>query len=288
MVENNFSIIIPAYNESALINETLAYLFSDNRLTNIEIIVVCNGCIDDTVEKVQLFISDNSLLLSTNGISMFVFETNKASKTNALNIGVKKSNSDINVFLDADILINGCDIQQLVTELNVRKLKAISPTIIFDFSQSSFLVRQYYKVVSQSYYNLDYRLSNVIALSAAGIEKIGILPEVIADDDFIRKQFTKTEHAVSKHCSYRFLCAKTFGSLFQVLTRVERGNMQLVNYSPKLQNNQTPRGFHFLPIHLFPFFVAIKLLVIIRANIQFLLGNISQWERDESNRKSHK
>lgn len=285
MVDHNFSIIIPAYNESALIAGTLAYLIGDRYLKNIEIIVVCNGCIDQTAEKVRLFNVEYSSLLLANNISIVTYETDKASKTNALNIGVRQSRYDINLFLDADILINGQDLQKLVSDLNDKKLKAMSPSIVFDFTHSSFLVRQYYKVASQSYYNIDYRLSNVIALSASAIDKVGSLPEVIADDDYIRRLFSPHEIAVSKKCVYQFICAKTFVSLLQVLTRVERGNIQLASKHVEFEQTKRPMGYYNLPKVAFLFFVIIRLFVKVRAKIQILLGNTEQWERDESNRK---
>ena len=286
MNKNNVSIIIPAYNEAALISETLTFLLADQCLTHVEIVIVCNGCVDQTADKVRLFIAEYADFLNTKAISVVIIETEKASKTNAINIGIKQSSFAFYVLLDADILINGSDILTLVEELTDRKLKAISPSIVFDFSQSSFWVRQYYQVASQSYYNVDYRLSNVIALSASGVEKIGVLPELIADDDYIRKQFLPAEIAVSKQCEYRFVCAKTFSSLFQVLTRVERGNMQLASYPHQVKQLERPQGFYRLPKKSFPFFFIIKLLVVIRAKLQLKLGKITQWERDESNRKT--
>lgn len=285
MVENNFSIIIPAYNESTLINGTLAFLLDDNCLTHIEVVVVCNGCIDNTAAKVQTFTAEYSSMLAAKSVSIVILETITASKTNALNIGVEYSKYSVNVLLDADILIDGQDIQQLVFDLNTRKLKAISPKIIFEYSKSTFLVRQYYQVASQSYYNIDYRLSNVIALSASGVKQMGVLPEIIADDDYIRQRFLDQEHAVSQNCSYRFICAKTFSSLIAVLTRVERGNIQLVSSCLELEQSRMRSGYYNLSKRAFPFFVMIKLLIKIRAIIQIALGNTNQWERDESNRK---
>jgi len=278
-----FSIIIPAYNEEALVLKTLAGLFDDNNLMNVELLIVCNGCNDQTHLKVVSFIKKNSLLLKQKNIDFLVLETSKASKTNALNMGINNSLSSIKILMDADIQICGKDLNILVDELKSKNLKAISPQVKFSFENSNFLVRQYYQVASISFYNKNNRLSNVIALSADGIKKIAPLPDVIADDEYIRRQFSPNEVSVSQRCSLIFTCTKNLVNLLQILTRVERGNVQLNSrYNTPLTNSK--KGYDEPPILCFPTFLLIKLCIKIRARFQFYQGRIDQWERDESNR----
>jgi len=286
MEHYKFSIIIPAYNEETLITKTLITLLQDNNLHNIELLVICNGCSDQTFSKTQSFINENSLSLKNKKIDFLLFETSKASKTNALNIGINNSHGLIKVFIDADIQICGKDVNLLISELQNKKLKAISPRVNFSFDNSSFWVRQYYRVASLSFYNANTRLSNVIALSEAGIKQITPLPNVIADDEYIRRQFTENERAVSQHCSLIFLCAKKLKDLIQVLTRVERGNVQLNRHYNNGHSEKAKQGYYKLPILHFPTFILIKFIVKIRARIQFAQGRMNQWERDESNRNN--
>jgi glycosyltransferase involved in cell wall biosynthesis len=280
-----FSIIIPAYNEEVLISKTLARLFEDNSLNNIELLVICNACEDKTHFEVISFIKENALLLKKNKIDLSVLETVKASKTNALNMGINNSQGFVKVLMDADIQICGKDINILVDELYIKKLKAVSPQIEFSFDNSNFLVRQYYRVASLSFYNIHSRLSNVIALSEDGIKRVSPLPEVIADDEYIRRQFTPNEVAVSQHCSLIFICAKNLTNLLQVLTRVERGNIQLKRRYSALTTN-SKNGYNQPPVLCLPTFFLIKLFAKIKARLQFFQGKINQWERDESNRIS--
>lgn len=279
-----FSIIIPAYNEEALISKTLAGLLEDNNLSNIELLIICNACKDKTHFKTLSFIKENSLLLKQKNIDFLVLETSKASKTNALNIGINNSQGPIKILMDADIQICGKYINILVDELQNKKLKAVSPQIKFSFDNSKFLVRQYYRVASLSFYNNNNRLSNVIALSENGINQISPLPEIIADDEYIRRQFNPNEVAVSQHCSLIFTCAKNLANLLQVLTRVERGNIQLNSRYNNIHITNAKKGYNKPPIFCFPTFIIIKLLVKVRARLQFFQGKINQWERDESNR----
>jgi glycosyltransferase involved in cell wall biosynthesis len=284
MEQSKFSIIIPAYNEETLIVKTLTLLLEDNHLNAIELVVICNACKDNTYAETRSFIEKNSVLLQQRNIDLFVLEVDKASKTNALNIGVNKSQNSIKVLMDADIQISGKDLNTLVAELQDNQLKAISPKINFSFEKSNFFVRQYYRVASLSFYNTNKRLSNVIALSESGVKQIFPLPEIIADDEYIRRQFLPAEVAVSKQCTLVFTCAKNLKNLLQVLTRVERGNVQLNSMQISAPIAKIPKGYNKPPALCFPTFFFIKLFVKIRAKLQFMQGKTKQWERDESNR----
>jgi len=286
MEQYKFSIIIPAYNEEVLIVKTLTGLLEDNNLNTIELVVVCNACQDNTHFQTMSFIKENNLLLQQRNIDFLVLEADKASKTNALNLGINNSQGSIKVLMDADIQISGKDLNTLVAELQDNQLKAISPKIKFSFDKSNFLVKQYYRVASLSFYNTNKRLSNVIALSESGIKQISPLPEIIADDEYIRRQFLPAEVAVSQRCTLVFTCAKNLSNLLQVLTRVERGNVQLNNLEITIPPTNAQKGYKKPPFLCFPTFILIKLFVKIRAKIQFMQGKINQWERDESNRVS--
>lgn len=281
-----FSIIIPAYNEEALIVKTLTQLLDDKKVNAIEIVVICNACKDNTYAETLSFIETNSLILQQRNIHFLVFETDKASKTNALNIGINNSQGSLKVLMDADIQISGKDLNTLVAELKDKQLKAISPKITFAFDKSNFFVRQYYRVASLSFYNTNKRLSNVIALSESGIKQIFPLPEVIADDEYIRRQFLPAEVAVSQQCALVFTCAKNLTNLLQVLTRVERGNVQLKSMQVNAPTTKIPKKYNNPPALCYPTFFFIKLFVKIRAKLQFMQGKTKQWERDESNRVS--
>jgi glycosyltransferase involved in cell wall biosynthesis len=284
MNDYKFSVIIPAYNEEKLISQTLNYLLADDYLSNIEILVVCNGCYDKTYENVNRYIEENQSSLNEKSITLLVTLIEEASKTNAINIGVIQTVAEIKILLDADIEMTGQGIETLVDELIERKLKGLTPKVTFSYQYSSFFVRQYYNIASQSFYNTKYRLSNVIALSPEGVSTLGTLPKIIADDEYIRRLFSDSEVSISDNCAYTFICSKTLGSLLQVLTRVERGNIQLTQFSHKFKVTCKVKGYRSFSILSFPFFMIIKFLIKIRAKFQLARGNIFQWERDESNR----
>ena len=52
--------MIPAYNEGEVIERCLKALLADAREGEFEIVVVCNGCKDDTAARAQIDIGSNA------------------------------------------------------------------------------------------------------------------------------------------------------------------------------------------------------------------------------------
>ncbi len=279
----NISLIIPAYNEANLLTRTIDYVLGDNELQNCEIIVVCNGCKDNSIEVLTRYQKDNQNVLNSKSIVLKVIDEQKPSKTHALNIGMKDAAAENVVLLDADILVSGACIQELVKVLKEKALLALSPAIEFDTGDSSSAVKRYFNVSENSKYNKELRLSNVIALSAIGRQAVGDFPEVIADDEYLRRQLKFNEYAVLRTHSYAFKTPKDMFNLISVLSRVERGNMQLnkIGVHAKENTTGTQESTSFLDRSIF---VVVKLIAKTLAWLQYHFGNNSKWQRDESTR----
>ncbi|MBS3175595.1 glycosyltransferase [Candidatus Woesearchaeota archaeon] len=87
------SIIIPAHNEENYIEDTIKAIKNQD-FKEYEIIVVCDGCTDNTLEKVKQLADKIIVLRSRKGPAV------------AKNEGAKRANKDILVFLDADTKIS--------------------------------------------------------------------------------------------------------------------------------------------------------------------------------------
>lgn len=85
------SVIIPAFNEEKYIAETISSV--RKQLVPHEVIVVCNGCTDNT-EKVTKKLADKVIVLKSRGVSR------------ARNAGAKEAKYDMLVFLDADTVLS--------------------------------------------------------------------------------------------------------------------------------------------------------------------------------------
>ena len=278
------SIIIPAYNEAQLITKTLSYLLHDKVLQNTHIFVMCNGCIDNTFVVVERFIVEYADTLKQQHIYLNVLATDKASKISAINLGLTQVIEFPVVLLDADILVSGQNITRLVEQLQTENLHCAAPKLHFNYEKSSWWVKAYYRVAKRSRYNEKHRLSNVIALSQGAVQKLIPLPEVIADDEYIRRQFNHQEYTIMSNISFEFICPKNLKNLLAVLTRVERGNFQLAKLGFLDKSAAEISGFNQVNTWLVPIFIGCKLYAKFIARIQYHLGYVFQWERDESNR----
>ena len=99
---SKISIVIPVYNESPRILNTLQYILAHSSVYNIiEMIVVDGGSTDDTAEKVQQWITlnkgENDLDITT--VKLLPSEKGRAKQ---MNLGAQAALGDILYFLHAD------------------------------------------------------------------------------------------------------------------------------------------------------------------------------------------
>src|SRR5258708_29449590 len=88
------SVIIPAHNESSVIARTLEAMTVGADLREIDVIVVCNGCSDDTAAVARRFAP-----------RIRVIETAVASKSNAMNLGDQAAYGFPRIYVDADVVL---------------------------------------------------------------------------------------------------------------------------------------------------------------------------------------
>jgi len=97
---NNVSIIIPTYNRAEEIIKCLDSLVSQT-YTNIEIIVVDDGSVDNTEEAIKAYCIDKSL---SEKRLVYYRQSNQGAPT-ARNFGLQKATGDFIVFFDSDDLM---------------------------------------------------------------------------------------------------------------------------------------------------------------------------------------
>lgn len=98
------SVIIPAYNEEDYIEATLKSL-KNQTYSEIEIIVVCNGCIDKTASISKKY-TKKIINLKRKNVSL------------ARNTGAKSAKGKYLVFLDADTVLSNNVIEVITLKLN--------------------------------------------------------------------------------------------------------------------------------------------------------------------------
>src|SRR6266699_3852507 len=89
------SVIVPAHNEHSVISRTLKTMTARAIPGELEVIVVCNGCTDDTAAVAGNF-----------GPPVRVIETGLAGKTLALNLGDKAATFFPRIYAFVDVHSN--------------------------------------------------------------------------------------------------------------------------------------------------------------------------------------
>jgi glycosyltransferase involved in cell wall biosynthesis len=102
MVVPKISVIIPAHNEESYIKKTLHSL-KQQTYQNFEVIVVTNGCTDQTEQVMQKRVNDK----------IKHYNLNVANVSRARNFGAGKANGDLLVFLDADTTLEEDALQKI-------------------------------------------------------------------------------------------------------------------------------------------------------------------------------
>src|SRR5579872_5966672 len=89
------SIVIPAYNEERVIARLLRSVTSGAEPGELDVVVVCNGCTDDTAK----------LAAGVRPDVVRVIETGVGNKTYALNLGDKAASGFPRIYVDADVVV---------------------------------------------------------------------------------------------------------------------------------------------------------------------------------------
>jgi hypothetical protein len=134
----------------------------------------------------------------------------------------------------------------------------------------------------------------VYALNAAGRARIGELPELIADDGFVRASFAPGERVKVEETVARVRSPRTLHDLLKIKTRSRLGGYQLQAMFPKGLPGQNERRQHrgaWLGIlrspslwACVPAYLYVNLVSRLRAKQRLKSLDAYTWERDESSR----
>lgn len=277
------SIVIPAHNEGSVIARTLTAITAKAQPGEFDVIVVCNGCTDDTADVARSF-----------GSPVRVIETRIANKAHALNLADEMACSFPRVYSDADVIITADAIRSLAQRLNAGDVLAVAPKASIDLSRCSWPVRAFYEIRSLlPSANEGIGGSGVYALSEAGRRRFDKFPKITADDGYVRIHFHAEERVTLDFVSSTVFPARTLRALIAVKARAHYGSFELRDLYPHLWNN---RGLSnngslvrlFRCIRLWPK-IAIYCFVTIVARHQAnnrLRRRVRSlaWERDETSR----
>jgi glycosyltransferase involved in cell wall biosynthesis len=218
MTPPRLSIVIPAHDEGALIARTLRHALGGAAPGEFEVIVVANGCTDDTADHA-----------ARAGGGIRVAEIPEASKIAALNAGDTLATALPRIYLDADVTVDAHALRALARVLDdAGSPRVAAPTLVVDSSRSSFAVRQYQRIWAESDYRRSGHVgSGIYAVNEAGRARWGAFPDVIADDRFVQQRFLPEERITLGDHTFTIHAPKDMKTHIHRATRIEVGNQSL-------------------------------------------------------------
>jgi glycosyltransferase involved in cell wall biosynthesis len=215
------SVIVPAHDESARIRRCLDALFAGIAPGELDVIVVCNGCRDDTAQ-----------LARVSGHPIRVIELDTASKPAALRAGDAAALALPRIYLDADVVLQGSAARTVLERLRAGAVAA-RPPIRYDSSGSSAPVRSYYRARSRVPALLGSLWgAGVYGLSGAGRSRFNAFPDVVADDLWVDRHFAPDEIEIVPCAPVVVTVPRSTRDLVRVLRRAYRGKAETADVDP--------------------------------------------------------
>ncbi len=238
-VQKRLSIVLPASNEEALIPTCLrAILASDwPGSQGVEVILVANGCRDDTAGAARRFSDD----FNARGWVLKVVERAEGGKLAALNAGDAEAGAGSRIYLDADVTVSPPLLAQLAEALDVDAPRYASGTLAI--TAKGAVSRAYARIWRQvPFMRAGVPGCGLFAVNAAGRARWDAFPDIISDDTFVRLSFAPSER-FSVTGAYDWPIAEGFGTLVKVRRRQDAGVAEIEQRYPALLANDDKAPF---------------------------------------------
>jgi glycosyltransferase involved in cell wall biosynthesis len=278
------SIVIPANNEARVIERGLSAILDGSIPGELEIVVVCNGCSDDTADRARRF-----------GSRVKVLETPTPSKVHALNLGDQHATAFPRFYVDADIQISAGAIRDVAALLRAGSpILVAAPRAVVAYEDRPFLVRAFYRIWTRlPYFSENMIGSGVYAFSREGRARFDQFPEITADDEFARLTVSPQERSASSATTFTIHPPRTIHGLLEIMTRARSGMYEFRDKFPQLTaNNNTNPGRSLRVIATSPsmwldapIYLGVMSLAKLRAHQRQHQGRTRAWERDDSSRQ---
>ncbi|MCX5129592.1 glycosyltransferase family 2 protein [Streptomyces sp. NBC_00347] len=215
------SIVIPAHNEGRVIGRLLDALLDGTPASGPDIVVVCNGCTDDT-----------AAVAAARGPRVRVVEIPTPSKHRALRVGDEHARGFPRLYVDADVVVGAADVRALADALATGPgLLAAAPGRDIPLTGCAWPVRAYYRVwqllpaVREGLFG-----RGVIAVTEPGHARLAALPPLMADDLAASLAFAPGERRVVEAARVVVLPPRTWGDLIKRRVRAATSSAELERF----------------------------------------------------------
>jgi hypothetical protein len=226
-------VVVPANDEQALIGVCLRAVADDAAGLDVRVVVVANGCTDDTAGVARA---------AGAGVDLVVLELATASKPAALNAANEYLRGVPVVYLDADTVLVPGTLRALLAAMR----EAGGPVLV---GPRPILVRPRDRM-ARGFAAVWSRLPSVegdvvgsgcYAVNADGRRRWDDFPDVVADDAFVRSRFTRAERRLAGGAGL-LLVLPAGRELVRVLARWRQGNAELADASPAAGGSRNARA----------------------------------------------
>lgn len=274
------SVVIPAHNESSGIQPLLTALCAGTD-PDVEVVVVCNGCTDDTAQRAREV-----------NPGIVVLERPEPSKSAALAAGDEVASHDYRAWIDADVAISADDVSLLLGALT-GPIQVTAPERDLVLTDSNRIVRWYYDVwraLPQVAAGVFGR--GVVVMTPEAHARVAALPRVMSDDLAVSEAFGAAERMVVPEARVQIRGPRRTADLIRRRVRVATGNAQLDAVGVRTPSARTtPTVLVRLAASrpaLSPkilIFLAVTAVARIQARKRIRRGDFTTWLRDESSRE---
>ncbi|MFN3970378.1 MAG: glycosyltransferase [Gemmobacter sp.] len=227
------SVIIPAANEAAEIGPCLiALLASDPVPGGAEVVVVANGCTDDTADRAR----GMRTRAEAAGWRLVVVDLATGGKIGALNAGDAAAMGDARAYLDADVRVSPGLMAQIALALDTPAPRYATGRPVIAHARSA---------VTRLYARFWARLPFVVGpapgfglfcVNAEGRARWGAFPPVISDDTYVRLLFRPDER-IECSATYLWPMVEGLAALVRVRRRQDAGVAEIAGRYPALMRN---------------------------------------------------
>ncbi len=281
------TIVIPAHNEGRVIGRLLAPIAPAARAGEFSVLVVANGCDDDTAEVAASF-----------GPCVQVVSIPVASKYQALRAADSCARSFPRIYVDADVQIRVRDLRALIVALDQPGVLAASPGRLLDLAGRPRPVRWYYDVWSRlPEVSSGLWGRGVIAVTEAGQRRLASLPPVLGDDLAASLSFAPHERVIVAGTEVIVHTPRTLADLLRRRVRSATVTAQLEG-TPLRRTHSGATGTERTRLsHLtsivraeprtaprVALFLGLTMVARARARRAAARGDFTTWLRDESSR----
>jgi glycosyltransferase involved in cell wall biosynthesis len=281
------SVVIPAHNEERVIRRCLEALTNGAGKPAVafplEIVVVCNGCDDQTAAVARQF------------PQVTVIEISESSKVAALNTGDEVVTALPRIYLDADSELSLASARSLLRETVHHKDPAIvTASVEFETGGCSTLARSYVRGSKRtSFVKFGVNAGGVYALNGSGRARFGKFPKLTNDDFYVASLFDTHEQVIDTNAKVITRPPRDVRSLIGVRSRIYYGNKEAETRQP---GNRPPwRGWRNVGYAIrhtrslgetgdLVVYIAINFIAKWTAYRMVRSGSRPTWQRDDSSR----